>query len=54
MKPSQNSWFKANTSVRSIAESGILGLVQAKFPFKRSTDLPTHIEVGDPRTGRTY
>jgi hypothetical protein len=27
MKPSQNSWFKANTSVRSVAERGILGLV---------------------------
>jgi hypothetical protein len=27
MKPSQNSLFKADTSVRSVAESGILGLV---------------------------
>jgi hypothetical protein len=29
MKPSQNSLFKADTSVRSVAESGILGLVHS-------------------------
>ena len=28
MKPSQNSLFKADTRVRSVAENGILGLVQ--------------------------
>jgi hypothetical protein len=27
MKPSQNSLFKADTRVRSVAESGILGLL---------------------------
>jgi hypothetical protein len=27
MKPSQNSLFKADTRVRSVAENGILGLV---------------------------
>jgi hypothetical protein len=27
-KPSQNSLFKADTRVRSVAENGILGLVQ--------------------------
>jgi hypothetical protein len=27
MKPSQNSLFKADTYVKSVAESGILGLV---------------------------
>ena len=27
LKPSQNSWFEADTSVRPVAESGILGLV---------------------------
>jgi hypothetical protein len=31
MKPSQNSLFKADTRVRSIAENGILGLVHV-FP----------------------
>jgi protoporphyrinogen oxidase len=30
MKPSQNSLFKAETSVRRVAESGILGLVHRK------------------------
>jgi hypothetical protein len=31
MKPSQNSLFKADTYVTSIAESGILGLVHDKL-----------------------
>jgi hypothetical protein len=31
MKPSQNSLFKADTSVRSVAESGILGLVHTNL-----------------------
>jgi predicted RNase H-like HicB family nuclease len=32
MKPSQNSLFKADTYVRSVAESGILGLVHTRRP----------------------
>jgi hypothetical protein len=31
MKPSQNSLFKADTRVRSVAENGILGLVHIKM-----------------------
>ena len=30
MKPSQNPLFKADTSVRPVAESGILGLVHGR------------------------
>jgi hypothetical protein len=34
MKPSQNSLFKATTSVRSVAESRILGLVLGKYQWR--------------------
>jgi hypothetical protein len=34
MKPSQNSLFKAATSVRSVAESRILGLVLGKYQWR--------------------
>jgi hypothetical protein len=36
MKPSQNSLFKADTYIRSIAESGILGLVHILDADKRA------------------
>jgi hypothetical protein len=37
MKPSQNSLFKADTYVRAVAESGILGLVHGLCEFTADT-----------------
>ena len=40
MKRSQNSLSKADTSVRTLAESGILGLVQGAKPSKTQKSAP--------------
>jgi hypothetical protein len=39
LKPSQNPLFKADTYVRSVAESGILGLVHAKIFSSKQTPI---------------
>jgi adenosine kinase len=46
MKPSQNSLFKADIHVKSVAESGILGLVRDN-PAHRIPSIPTE-NVVDP------
>jgi hypothetical protein len=56
MKPSQNSLFNADTWVRPVAESGILGLVHVLeqslitiAQFQEVTEMiPTHYGITEP------
>jgi single-stranded DNA-binding protein len=51
MKPSQNSLFKADTRVRSVAENGILGLVHQFLRKGRKVYLEGRLQTR-PYTGQ--